>query len=302
MSAGNFFKTTSSLPTLCPVPELPEVEVLVRQLDPLLKRRTVRTVTIRRERVIRPTPSTQLKRKLKNATFSRVSRRAKFLVFDLVQPNGKSFSLLGHLGMTGRMYLQPKTAPLAKHAAVVLDLGDANFIFEDTRYFGRFTLDLSPVQGLGPEPLDPSFCSDQLGPALAKSTRPIKIKLLDQTLVSGIGNIYASEALFHARISPRKPARKLTPEQVTNLCRAIRQVLEQAIAFGSTVPLNFPGGRSSGDRLFYYGAQPSAGNSYEERLLVYDRERQPCLNCSTPIRRIVQAARSTFFCPNCQRR
>jgi len=284
------------------VPELPEVEVLVRHLAPLLKNRTVENVLVRRERVIRPTRVPQLKRKLRGAAFRGVSRRAKFLVFNLASAsNGKPFSVLGHLGMSGRMYLLPKSAPLAKHAAVVLDLGDDHFIFEDTRYFGRFTLDLSPLESLGPEPLDRSFCSDQLAPALAKSTQPIKVKLLDQQLVAGIGNIYASEALFRARISPKRPARKLKPAQVAALCHAIREVLEEAIRFGSTVPLNFPGGRRS-DSLFYYGTQPSAENprTYEERLLVYDRENHPCVNCSTPIRRIVHAARSTFFCPTCQ--
>jgi formamidopyrimidine-DNA glycosylase len=281
------------------VPELPEVEVLVRHLDPLLKERTVRGVLVRRERVIRPTPPRQLKRKLKSATFASVSRRAKFLVFNLINSRGKPFSLLGHLGMSGRMYLQPKTAPLAKHAAVVLDLGSDNFVFEDTRYFGRFTLDLAALEGLGPEPLTDSFCADQLAPSLRQSAQPIKVKLLDQRLIAGIGNIYASEALFRARISPNKPARKLGPQEVTALCRAIREVLEEAIAFGSTVPLNFPGGRRS-DGLFYYGSQPAASSSYEKRLLVYDREGQRCANCSGPIRRIVQAARSTFFCPKCQ--
>jgi len=284
------------------VPELPEVEVLVRHLDPLLKNRTVQKVTVRRERVIRPTPVARLKRKLKGATFNRVSRRAKFLLFNLTSLSGGPFSMLGHLGMSGRMYLQPKSAPLAKHAAVVLDLGSDNFVFEDTRYFGRFTLSLSPVEGLGPEPLDPSFCAEQFAPGLARSAQAIKVKLLDQKLVAGIGNIYASEALFRARISPKKSARRLKGEQVTALCGAIQQVLEEAIAFGSTVPLNFPSGERT-DGLFYYGTQSSAqeSRSYEERLLVYDREGQRCANCSTPIRRIIQAARSTFFCPNCQR-
>lgn len=285
------------------MPELPEVEVLVRHLDPLLRNRTVRGVLVRRERVIRPTPAVQLQRKLKGAAFQGVSRRAKFLVFNLTPSNGGIVCVLGHLGMSGRMYLQPKSACLPKHAAVILDLGTDNFIFEDTRYFGRFTLDSAPLQGLGPEPLDPSFCPEQLAPSLNKSKQPIKVKLLDQRTVAGIGNIYASEALFRARISPRKAARKLKSKQIAALCCTIRQVLEEAIAFGSTVPLNFPGGRQRTDDLFYYGSQPSAENprSYEERLLVYDREGQPCVNCAVPIRRIVQAARSTFFCPHCQR-
>ncbi len=282
------------------MPELPEVEVLVRHLDPLLREETIRNILIRRERVLRPTSVAQLKRRLKGSTFNGVSRRAKFLVFDLRSRDSKPFVVLGHLGMSGRMYLQPKAAMLAKHAAVVLDLGEENFVFEDTRYFGRFTLDLSPLDGLGPEPLTPQFCTEDLGRSLSKSNQPIKVKLLDQRVVAGIGNIYASEALFRARIPPGKPARKLSQEERTALCHAIRQVLEQAIGFGSTVPLNFPG-RERSNRLFYHGREPEAPSS-EEGLLVYDRENQPCVNCAAPIRRIVQAARSTFFCPNCQGR
>jgi len=297
----NCFETGASVSNPCEVPELPEVEVLVRHLNSLLKRRTVRGVLIRRERVIRETRPLQLKRKLKDATFTGVSRRAKFLVFDLIDARGKPFSLLGHLGMSGRMYLQPKAAPLAKHAAVVLDLGRDNFVFEDTRYFGRLTLDLSALEGLGPEPLSDSFCADQLAHSLRKSAQPIKVKLLDQQVLAGIGNIYASEALFRAGISPKRAARKLKPQEVIALCSAIREVLQEAIAFGSTAPLNFPGGQRT-DGLFYYGSQPTAAASYEERLLVYDREHRPCVNCSSPIRRSIQAARSTFFCPNCQRK
>src|ERR1044071_616695 len=107
----------------------------------------VENVMVRRERVTRPTPAQQLKRKLKGATFVGVARRAKFLVFKLESRNGKSFSALGHLGMSGRMYLQARNTALARHAAVVLDLGADQFIYEDTRYFGRFTLDLSALEG-----------------------------------------------------------------------------------------------------------------------------------------------------------
>src|SRR5262249_44887404 len=126
-------------------------------------------------------------------------------------------------------------------AAVILDLGKENFIYEDTRYFGRFTLDTTAIKKLGPEPLSAKFSPSQFAAALKKSRQAIKIKLLDQALVAGVGNIYASEALFRARISPTLAANQVTLAQVKRLWRAIRQVLTDAIRRGGTVPLNFGG-------------------------------------------------------------
>jgi len=134
---------------------------------------------------------------------------------------------------------------------------------------------------------------------LKRSRQAIKIKLLDQTVVAGVGNIYASEALFRARLSPKRAANRLTPKQIKRLWRAIREVLAGAIRGGSTVPLNFGGGKSDG--LFYFGRAPGAPDFYEERLRVYDREGRPCLKCRRLIKRITQAARSTYYCPRCQR-
>lgn len=282
------------------MPELPEVEVLVRYLDPLLRKKTIRDVDVRRARVIAPTAPENLKRNLRQAEFMRLNRRGKYLLFDLRSAKtGRSFVLVGHLGMTGRMYLLPKQAELPKHAAVVLSLGDENFIFEDTRYFGRFTLDTSAIQKLGPEPLSAEFSTEVFARGLSKSSQPIKVKLLDQSLVAGVGNIYASEALFHARISPKISARRLNPGQIERLRDSIRAVLNEAVEGGSTVPLDYQGANGR-DRLFYFGsASPSI--NYEERLRVYDREGLPCVRCGTHIKRIVQAARSTFYCSNCQK-
>lgn len=201
--------------------------------------------------------------------------------------------------MTGKMFLTLKNVPPPKHAAVVLDLGKFNFIFEDTRYFGRFTLDRTAVEKLGPEPLTADFLPECFARELKRSRQPVKIKLLDQSLVAGVGNIYASEALFRAHISPKRAANRLTIAQVEKLCGAIREVLREAIEFGSTVPVNFSGAKSDG--LFYFGRAPGAPDFYEERLRVYDRAGKPCLNCGSPIRRMVQAGRSTFFCPHCQK-
>jgi formamidopyrimidine-DNA glycosylase len=281
------------------MPELPEVEVLARYLRPVIHGKTIRRVMVSRPKILKPTALREFQNTLTGATFTGLSRRGKYLLFTLrAKASGQKFTLLGHLGMTGRMFVTPKNEALPKHAAVILDLGRENFIFEDTRYFGRMTLDLSAVERLGPEPLGEDFQPATFAQDLKRSRQAIKIKLLDQSLVAGVGNIYASEALFRAGISPKLAANKLKLAQIEKLCGTIREVLAEAIAGGSTVPLNFTGRKSDG--LFYFGSAPGAMEYYEERLRVYDRAGKPCLNCGRPIKRIVQAARSTFYCPHCQ--
>jgi len=288
------------------MPELPEVEVLVRHLAPLLSRKTIRSVEVHRERIVRPATIKSFTKALVGAKFLGVSRRAKFLIFSL-QPyeirrpkvNAAPMKLLGHLGMTGRMHLQPSSAALPRHVAVSLDLGRSRFVFEDTRYFGRMTTDLTCLNNVGPEPLSDDFSADKFFERLKKSSQTIKVKLLDQKLVAGIGNIYASEALFRSGTSPRTKSRQITRLQATRLHKAIREVLQAAIDAGSTIPLDF-NGTSRRDGLFYFG-QLESDSTYEERLFVYDREGLPCSVCGTKIRRMVQAARSTYYCPKCQR-
>jgi formamidopyrimidine-DNA glycosylase len=282
------------------MPELPEVEVLACYLRPVIRGKTIRGVQVRRTKVLRPTSLREFQKTLVGAKFKDLSRRGKYLLFELhSKSSGKPVTLLGHLGMTGRMFLLRKDDPIPKHAAVIFDLGREKFIYEDTRYFGRMTLDLTPVLKLGPEPLSNDFQPIPFSETLKRSRQAIKVKLLDQTLVAGVGNIYASEALFRAHISPKLAANKLNQAQVKKLWDAIRDVLGEAIECGSTVPLNFTGGKSDG--LFYFGKAPEALDYYEERLRVYDRAGKPCANCRRPIKRIVQAARSTFYCPLCQK-
>lgn len=276
--------------------------MLVRHLKPLLQHRTVGSVQVRRARVLLPTTPRGLKQIVTGAEIQDLTRRGKYLLFK-IQPAAPMNPrlLVGHLGMTGRMYLQPRAQALPKHAAVVLSFGSENFVFEDTRYFGRFTLDTRAVERLGPEPLSPEFTAERFAAVLKRSRQSIKVKLLDQSLVAGIGNIYASEALFRARISPRLQARRLSREQAKRLWGAIRATLANAIEFGSTVPLNYAGdGKPKG--LFYYGRAPESSGFYEERMRVYDQAERPCPTCGSRIKRIVQAARSTFYCPKCQRR
>lgn len=286
------------------MPELPEVEVLVRHLDPLLRGRTLRSVEVHRVRSIRPDAAEQFIEALTGARMLAVRRRAKYLVFEL-KPSGAAAStprvqFIGHLGMTGRMYLQPVKHPLPRHAAVSFVLGGDRFVFEDTRGFGRLCTDLSPLDRLGPEPFSEAFSADYFYDALKQSRQPIKVKLLDQTLVAGIGNIYASEALHRAGVSPRRRSNRLPRRQVDALRVAVTEVLGEAVACGSTIPLDFAGAGAR-DGLFYYGGNAADSASYEERFRVYDRAGEPCPACAAPIKRVVQAARSTYYCPDCQR-
>jgi formamidopyrimidine-DNA glycosylase len=284
------------------MPELPEVEVLVRHLAPLLKDKTIRGIRILRKKVLAPTSAREFMRTLQGAKFIGVSRRGKYLLFSLRPPAGqKPVLLVGHLGMTGRIYLAPENAPLPKHGAVVLELGRDKLIYEDTRYFGRLTLDDSGLARLGPEPLGPGFTAEYLASALKRTAQAVKIKLLDQNFVAGIGNIYASEALFRAGISPRSEARKLKDDQIQRLWQAIREVLADAVRWGSTLPLDFAGNNGQ-DGLFYYGVDGRDASSgfHQERLLVYGRHGKPCHQCGSTIKRLVQGARSTFYCPRCQ--
>lgn len=285
------------------MPELPEVEVLLRHLKPLLTGRTIQSVTVLKPRLLRPDSAEGLVKALEGCTLQDVSRRAKYLLFSLTparKTGSNPFRVLGHLGMTGRMFVQEENAPLPKHCVLHWRMGDDRFVFEDTRGFGRFTLDLSGLEALGPEPWDPEFSPDALKTHLHRSTQAIKVKLLDQSLVCGVGNIYASEALFRAGVDPRTPSGRLTPAQRISLTDSIRSCLQEAINFGSSLALDFAG-RGSREGMFYYGTQEAnATPQSQERFHVYDREGQPCLRCNTPIQRIVQAARSTFYCPQCQ--
>lgn len=280
------------------MPELPEVEILTRHLRPFLIGKTIRSVKVSRPRTTHPTAPAKLEKALIGAKFKKLLRRGKYLLFELEpKKSSEPLILLGHLGMTGRMFAASKKEALPRHTAVLFDLGGHHFIFEDPRYFGRMTLDLSSAQKLGPEPFDKKFSPEIFAEPLQRSRQPIKIKLLDQELIAGVGNIYASEALFRARISPKLPANRLNLAQAKKLLGAVRDVLNDSIKFGSTISVKATDGKS--DALFYFS--DDGESFYEKRLRVYDRAGKPCLNCGAKILRITQAARSTYFCPRCQR-
>ena len=242
----------------------------------------------------RDRPRSQFNRKLRGAQVRAVNRRGKYILIEL----DNDHTLLTHLRMTGKFVSLHVDQDLPRHAHVVFYLDDERrLVFCDMRQFGRMLLvanskvhSTPQISELAPEPLLEDFSLDYFQKILKQSRRPIKHLLLDQTKVLGLGNIYASEALFLARVSPFAVPARLSRERTARLYTAIRKVLSEAIDGGSTLRIDLSDGESS-----YLGTS-------ERFWQVYERAGEPCVNCSTRIRRKVQGGRSTYYCPRCQRR
>jgi formamidopyrimidine-DNA glycosylase len=276
------------------VPELPEVETVVRGLRPHLEGATLREVEVRRPDLRQPFPP-DFARRLTGRRVVSLSRRAKYIMATL----DDGVQLLAHLGMSGRMVLHtgpPPTRGKHDHVVFITDRG-AHIVFSDPRRFGLMTLievgeaDSHPLLcHLGPEPLGNAFGGPLLVDRLRGKKTPLKAALLDQRVVAGLGNIYVCEALFHAGLSPRRQAHTVGPVRAERLAVAIRDVLQAAIAAGGSSLRDYVG--SSGE-LGYF----------QHNFSVYDREGQPCpaCDCGRAVQRIVQSGRSTFFCAHRQR-
>lgn len=284
------------------MPELPEVETIRRDLDAELPGRTIRAVRVHHDDLILGGLGPEAFRKTTvGRSIGSIGRRAKFLLLPLDRDGRRAErpfeSLLRvQLRMTGRFWLGEGSPDPAeyRHPGLELDLDDGRTLFyDDVRRLGGFDL-LTPAEWralderLGPEPLERGFGPAALAGRLARSRAPVKNALLDQGRVAGIGNIYASEALHRARIDPSRPAGSLAREETGRLHRAIRSVLREALD-------------GAGTTLRDYRAVNGRSGSFQTRLRVYARADEPCRRCRTPIRRIVQAGRSTFYCPDCQR-
>ncbi len=268
------------------MPELPEVETVRRGLERLLVGAAITGVTCRRRDLRRPMP-----RNLGGVAIGPVlgiRRRAKYLLIDL--PGG---SLLSHLGMTGTWRHAAEFVPRA-HDHVVCQLADgSHLVFNDPRRFGL--LDWIPtgqtsddLAQLGPEPLDGGFTGEVLRQALAGRKQAVKPMIMDQRVVVGVGNIYAQEALFRARIAPSKLAGRVSPERCDTLVTEIKAVLSEAIAAGGSTISDF---RQAGGESGYF----------QTRFAVYDRAGQPCTICRAPLRHGQLGGRTTCWCPRCQR-
>jgi formamidopyrimidine-DNA glycosylase len=276
------------------MPELPEVELVARALDRIITNRRIIAARLLRANLAPETPPRRFARLLRGATVEAVGRRGKHILMHL--DNGRV--LITHLRMTGRFLYLPTEAPLPKHTHALFYLdNERRLVFTDQRHFGLMKIvataelyETKELRSLAPEPFSEEFTPDYLHTALSRSRRTLKETLLDQKRVLGLGNIYAAEALFTARINPFTIASELTKRRVPRLHRAILDILSESLSHGSTMnvdPENIDGS--------YYGG------SYEGHWRVYDREGEPCPKCKASIRRISHAGRSTFFCPRCQR-
>lgn len=275
------------------MPELPEVEVVRRTVWPRIAGRTIVGARIDEPRLPRNIDPAALEGELRGRVFTRCRRRAKYLLFSL---SGRVGFVL-HLRMTGQLVYvaQGDGGEDGSHVRMTLTLDEGRLELRDARRFA--TLDwvegpsfthLPFLQRLGPEPLAPSFTADRLAEQLARRRAPIKSALLNQACVAGLGNIYADEALFRARVHPLRPASELSPEEVQRLHRAVQQVLREAVRRGGSSVRDYRNG----------AGEPG---TFQTRLQVYGRQGQPCPVCGRSIELVRVAGRSSAFCEGCQR-
>lgn len=276
------------------MPELPEVEIVARNLRRWMSRKRIESVEIDApaRRVFRPAAPRSVAASLAGARLRQVRRIGKQLLLTFDSAAGP-LGLLSHLGMTGKWVRCSGAHPPPRHSRVRLLLDNGVMLhYSDPRLFGRLRLvpgarfgELPEIRALGPDPLDQGIDPARLAAALARTRRPVKVALLDQRLLAGVGNIYASESLFRARIDPRRSAAALSRTEVRRLARSILESFRHAIAL------------EEGPEVTYL-EEPGAVN----RFLVYDRGGERCPRCRREkIRRVVQAQRSTYYCPRCQR-
>lgn len=275
------------------MPELPEVETVRRVIGPQVAGRTIVGVDVRHPAVVARPSAGELAAELCGQRIEGLGRRGKFLVFSL----GTGDALVLHLRMTGQVLVTPDDYPEKRWTHLVMQLDDGTQLrYLDQRRFGRFWLvragetdDFTGIAKLGPEPFDPIVSGSYLLGRLGRRTVPIKAALLDQRVVAGIGNIYASEICFEARVDPRKPCDEVNRAEYRRLAVAIPHVMDWAIRDNAITPSEYLAGEGRD-----YRNTPS--------LKVYGQEGEPCRRCGEPLRNTVLEGRSSYWCPVCQKR
>ena len=269
------------------MPELPEVETTRRGLEPLITDKKILSVHIYKKKLRWEIPS-HLKNTLKNQTILGISRRAKYLLVQFEQGQ-----LIMHLGMSGSIRVISSSEPIKKHEHFELKLDNSTSLrFHDPRRFGSVLWQkpnetISLLKNLGPEPLSYEFDDNSLFKSSIGKSKNIKTFIMDSNIVVGVGNIYASESLFLAKISPKRQAGKTSKKRLIILTESIKNVLSDAINNGGTTLNDF----SNVDGNPGY---------FSQVLNVYGRDNMPCVSCSGKIKRIVQNQRATYYCPKCQ--
>jgi formamidopyrimidine-DNA glycosylase len=282
------------------VPELPEVESVRRGLAPHLVGRTVRDVEVLHPRAVRRhvAGAADLTRRLRGTTFGEPARRGKYLWLPAGSADDDALVVVAHLGMSGQFRVADPGTPDELHlrVRVTFDDGGRELRFVDQRTFGGLALDAvgpdgvpSTVAHIARDPFEPGYDEAAAARAVRRRRTEVKRALLDQTLVSGVGNIYADEALWRARLHPRRATERLTQRQAVTVLGAAREVMGEALAVGGT----------SFDAL-YVDVNGESGY-FARDLHAYGREGEPCDRCGTPLRRESFTNRSSTFCPRCQR-
>jgi formamidopyrimidine-DNA glycosylase len=274
------------------MPELPEVEVLRRSLEPHLIGDRIERVEVSNPALREPVDVAGLRRAARGREVTALRRRSKYLLIDL----DGGWTVVVHLGMSGRLTLVPEGTPPEPHEHVAFHLRSGRRLrLRDPRRFGvvfvvrTAGLDADPhFAHLGPEPLEPGFSGETLARAAAGRRGPVKAFLMDAGVVVGVGNIYASETLHRAGVHPERSVARISRGRWQRLAESAMAVLRQAISQGGTTLNDFADGEGK-------------SGYFQVSLTVYDREGEPCRACGRPVRRIVQAGRSTFYCPGCQR-
>jgi formamidopyrimidine-DNA glycosylase len=274
------------------VPELPEVETIAADLRPLLVGRRIEAVESLFPGMVRHPDSELFKAGLAGRRIEALTRRGKYLLFHL---DSRELFVV-HLGMTGQLRVVTPEAPVEPHTHLVLRLDNGRQLrYRDVRRFGRLLFGTEEellrerqLPRLGPEPIDPSFSGDDLYRRLKGRRAPLKALLLDQAVVAGVGNIYADESLYRARIRPDRPAGRLSRKSAQRLREALRDSLELAIG-------------NRGSSVDDYRDGFGEPGRQQEELLVYGRAGQPCPSCGRPLSSVRLAGRTTVFCRHCQR-
>ncbi|MDJ0975678.1 MAG: bifunctional DNA-formamidopyrimidine glycosylase/DNA-(apurinic or apyrimidinic site) lyase [Planctomycetota bacterium] len=274
------------------MPELPEVETVARLLRPDLVGAEIRGTRVTWERSLGGVSKRSFARRVVGTRIARIRRRAKYLLFDLERQGAPAGVIVGHLRMSGRMYVGPIEATDAPYVRVHLDLdGERGFQFVDVRKFGRFVYaedEAAVLPPLGPEPLGDAFTAAWFRRALAGRKRMLKPLLLDQSFVAGLGNIYVDEALFTTGLHPLRRSDRVPAKKADALHAAIRDTLAEAIE------------REGSSFDTFYRTPEGQPGQYQHQFQVYGRTGKPCRRCERPIRRLVVGQRGTHVCTRCQ--
>ena len=274
------------------MPELPEVETIRKTLEHLTIGKQIEDVTVFWPKIIKkPVEHEQFIDALKGQTIEAVGRRGKFLIFYMTD-----LALVSHLRMEGKYGLFPTDEEMDKHTHVLFTFTDGTQLrYKDVRKFGTMHLFLKgeelsslPLSQLGPEPLSDDFTTEYMMQSLSKTSRNIKAVLLDQTLVVGVGNIYVDESLFRAKIHPQRIASSLTGKEIERIVTEVKATLAEAIEQGGSTIRT------------YINSQGQIG-MFQQQLLVYGRNGEPCKECGSKIEKLKVAGRGTHICPSCQK-